>query len=670
MQALTMWLASLPAEELDALVRRRPDARRHRQHGTVALGFWLAQPMSVVEAVMTIDLFCLQVLEVCQVLDREGRLSRAGVLAASGDAATSAQLDTALDRLRQLALVWPGRDGGLQLADLSYVLPPRPLGLGRPLRTGLQHVPADQVRAMAERAGLGAVSTKRAALDLLEESLSDGAHVLALLDAAPPPARTLLERVDAGNGQLRDPAHGFYGGRRAQPDDAAQWLQDSALLVPGDWGLLEIPREVGVALRGGRYVRGLDPERPRLASVPAPPPAQVDAMAAGAAVRLLDAVTALADLVDAQPLTQLKDGGVGARELKRLGAALGRDTAGVTQLLTLMAGSGLLAAADQVTLDTGYDDWAARPAGERYADLVRAWRALRQPLHLDKPDGKPFPALVSIALNPPVDLPALRADLLACCDGVAPPVADLERRAAWETPLTLREIAGLIIPGVVAEAEQLGLLAGGTLSDAGRELLSGSSAGDLGVGRWFPAAVQDLLLQADLTAVVPGPPSPDLRALLDAAADRESQGGAATWRFSAASVRRALDGGLTVEHLRARLSAVARHGLPQPLDYLLGDVARAHGRVRIGAVGCYLRCADEALASEILATRSLRRLQLQQLAAGVLVCASDPDTTLALLQQAGYAPVTEDASGQAVVRRTGGHRGATGRDLADRLLGS
>jgi len=37
-----------------------------------------------------------------------------------------------------------------------------------------------------------------------------------------------------------------------------------------------------------------------------------------------------------------------------------------------------------------------------------------------------------------------------------------------------------------------------------------------------------LLLQADVTAVVPGPPRPALRALLDAAAERESQGGAAT----------------------------------------------------------------------------------------------------------------------------------------------
>ncbi|MEX2290267.1 MAG: helicase-associated domain-containing protein [Mycobacteriales bacterium] len=63
-----------------------------------------------------------------------------------------------------------------------------------------------------------------------------------------------------------------------------------------------------------------------------------------------------------------------------------------------------------------------------------------------------------------------------------------------------------------------------------------------------------------------------------------------------------------------RSSTTARHGVPQTLDYLIRDVERQHGRVRIGAAGCYLRCADSALTEEVVRTRTLSRLQLRQVA--------------------------------------------------------
>lgn len=107
--------------------------------------------------------------------------------------------------------------------------------------------------------------------------------------------------------------------------------------------------------------------------------------------------------------------------------------------------------------------------------------------------------------------------------------------------------------------------------------------------------------------------------------------------------------------------------MPQALDYLIRDVERRHGRVRIGAAGCYLRCTDPALAQEVLSTRSLRRLELREVAPAVLVAAADPDAALAALQAAGYAPVCEDASGQTVLQRFGGQRGTRGADLARRL---
>ena len=665
MRELGSWLKGLPENEVDALVQSRPDARRYRGD-RANLAFWLAQPMSLNAAVHRLDLFALQLLEACRAVAVGGRLDRADLTAAVGDAATPAQLDRGVAELQRLALLWP-HGAGLHLADVTYVLPPRPLGLGGRLRTGLGRLDAASVRAAATALGLGPAETKAAALDLLVRHHGDPAAVDAALAAAPTEARRLLDALDAGSGLVHDPNVNLFGRRPPSPDPALRWLVERAFLVPAEWGVFQVPREVALSLRGGRLVRRLDPERPTVTGATPPPAGDIDRVAAGAAVRLLDNVTALADLVDTTPLARLKDGGIGVRELRRLGAALQRDEAGVTCLLMLLAAAGLLDPGERVALDAAYDDWLAGPAASRYRTLLRAWLELGQPLSISKEDGKPIPALVPVSLQPPVRLPALKRALLQAHAGAVPLVDDLVRQAAWDEPLVMRSGTEVVIPQVLREAELLGLLASGTLSDAGRALLTTRPRADLGVARWFPPAVEDLVLQADLTAVVPGPPSAGLRAVLDAAATRESRGGASTWRFTPGSVRQALDGGWTATELLDRLSASARHGVPQTLDYLVRDVARQHGRLRIGAAGCYLRCAEPALAQEVLHTRALGRLQLREVAPAVLVAATDPQVTLAALQTAGFAPVLEDGSGEVVLQRVGGQRGNAGRELASQL---
>ena len=43
--------------------------------------------------------------------------------------------------------------------------------------------------------------------------------------------------------------------------------------------------------------------------------------------------------------------------------------------------------------------------------------------------------------------------------------------------------------------------------------------------------------------------------------------------------------------------------MPQPLAYLIDDVARRHGQLRVGAASAYVRCDDDALLDEILADK-------------------------------------------------------------------
>ena len=77
----------------------------------------------------------------------------------------------------------------------------------------------------------------------------------------------------------------------------------------------------------------------------------------------------------------------------------------------------------------------------------------------------------------------------------------------------------------------------------------------------------------------------DLRLL----ADQESRGGGGVFRFSAASMRRAFDAGWSADDVHRWLAEHSSTGVPQPLQYLVDDVARRHGSIRVGPAGSYLR---------------------------------------------------------------------------------
>ncbi|NYI07652.1 helicase-associated domain-containing protein [Allostreptomyces psammosilenae] len=167
----------------------------------------------------------------------------------------------------------------------------------------------------------------------------------------------------------------------------------------------------------------------------------------------------------------------------------------------------------------------------------------------------------------------------------------------------------------------------------------------------LPEPLDHVLLQADLTAIAPGPLRGDLAAAMALAADIESKGGATVYRFTPESVRRALDAGRTAAELRDFLAEHSRTPLPQPLAYLIDDVARRHGRLRVGAASAYLRCDDEALLAEIVTDRRALHLGLRRLAPTVLAAAAAPDVVLERLREMGYAPAAESDAGDVVINR-------------------
>ncbi|MBB0232177.1 helicase-associated domain-containing protein, partial [Streptomyces calidiresistens] len=270
--------------------------------------------------------------------------------------------------------------------------------------------------------------------------------------------------------------------------------------------------------------------------------------------------------------------------------------------------------------------------------------------------------------------------------GGAPDPASLRSRLRWELPRrTTEELHSTVCAATLAEAEWLGLTGRGALADHARPLLAPDAGmntdSDVGpapdappgdfrgpaetaldaavdaLAPLLPEPVDHVLLQADLTAVAPGPLRRDLARFMARTADVESTGGATVYRFTADGVRRALDSGHTPRELHTFLAEHSRTPVPQPLTYLIDDTARRHGRLRVGAAGGYLRCEDEALLDQVLADRRSESLRLLRIAPTVAVSHAAPDVLLERLRELGLAPAAEDAEGTVVtlagdVRRT------------------
>ncbi|MET9829536.1 helicase C-terminal domain-containing protein [Streptomyces sp. NPDC006385] len=172
----------------------------------------------------------------------------------------------------------------------------------------------------------------------------------------------------------------------------------------------------------------------------------------------------------------------------------------------------------------------------------------------------------------------------------------------------------------------------------------------------LPEPLDHVLLQADLTAVAPGPLRRPLADMLGVLADVESKGGATVYRFTPGSVRRALDAGRSASDLHAFLAEHARTPVPQPLAYLIDDVARKHGHLRVGAASAYVRCDDDAMLNEILADKRAAGLRLRRLAPTVLAAQADPAALLDGLRAMGFAPAAESAEGDVLITRADAHR--------------
>lgn len=672
-------------ESLAGLLRARPDLLSPVPNDITQLATRAGTRASVVRALEHLDRFALQTAEALAVapdpapydtllalLTGDGRDDGDG----RGDAgaAITAALPAALGTLREQALVW-GEDTRLHLVRTARELlvpspqHPSPTGLGPTVAEATAGMSPGRLQEILTAAGLPATHDPVSAVAALTGLFTDRTRMAELLDTAPVEALAVLDRLVWGPP---------YGEVTPNPAPPVQWLRDRGLLLPVSTRTVVLPREAALHLRAGRAHRVPEPVPPALVAAAERDPQAVDRAAAGQGYTALSTVEELLKLWNDGGPAVLRAGGLSVRELKRTAGALDVPEPVAAFWIELAYAAGLLASDGET--DERYaptpasDEWLDLPAQDRWTHLATAWLAATRTAGLI--GGQDAKGRALSALGPDLDrsaAPGVRRRVLDLCAslpaGTAPDPQTLLARLRWERPLRASAPGGPAAPGdasdlrsrialwTLDEAELLGITGRGALASQTRALL-GAGPGEAAarLAPLLPEPLDHVLLQADLTAVAPGPLERPLAGMLSVLADVESKGGATVYRFTPGSVRRALDAGQAAADLHAFLATHSRTPVPQPLSYLIDDVARRHGHLRIGAASAYVRCDDEAVLNEILADKRAAPLRLRRLAPTVLAAQADPGALLEGLREMGYAPAAESAEGDVLITRAGARR--------------
>jgi Helicase conserved C-terminal domain len=674
------------------LLRLRPDLGRPRATSLRELAQRAVDPVSLSVALRAFDVPTLQVAEALAALgatsDRASLEDLLGI--PTGDAGRAAReaLDRALDTLRRYLF--------LQARTEPRLLPeivrawPEPLGFGPPAAQLLAAMPVTSLRHGLSALGVQTKKTLKADLvAVIASALGDAAVVRKVLDQAPPAVGERIRQAAFGRPLQRNylvtPYSTTMYGRVNADKDPTLWAI-AHLLAVETYEAVVLPAEVTRALRGPDWHVSFTHEEPPLLWTARPErTAPRDASAAaGHAVRT---VTGLLETLARRPAQRLKTGAIGVRELRRLAKEQAVGVAEVRLALALAQTAELVAPALHGLIPTpDADTFLRRSPAQRAAELMSAWLEVAHLPMLD-PDDAWHPQVRQRLLD-------VKHAVLAALAQHPQQAADpegLRRWLEWRQPLVFTGrlsafsslaslgvedepwddehwddeededlepddvLAGdgqLLVDAVLAEAAWLGVVADGALTRVGSHLLADDIAGiEAALASDLGDVTTTAHLQADLTAVVMGHPAAELSATLDELARREARSVATTWRFGPASLREALDGGWTADQILDRLTQIADGPVPQPLAYLVHDVARRHGHLRGGAGTCYLRGDDEALLREVAADRRLAKLGLRLVGPGVLIGERPLDETLAELRKAGYAPVPEDRLGRRVLTR-------------------
>jgi hypothetical protein len=463
---------------------------------------------------------------------------------------------------------------------------------------------------------------------------------LSELDDAPADAKKVLERLVWG------PPRGSVGDIK-NPGPGVNWLLEKKFLVPLDQRTVILPREVAIALRGGKIHKERFIKQPSLSGAKRIEQ-QVNLAAIANISTVLRWVEELLNFWADEPADALRAGGLGVRDLKIISTHLGVDescTAFVAELAYL-ASLISIDADDRILPSNKFDIWLMQTPADRWQMLASQWLITSRVSGLV---GRVEAKNVA-ALGPELDrvnaarVRALTLELLRENQGIAPEWNSFKEVLSWRAPVRRNSsLQDELAEWTLREAEWLGITGQGSLSKFGSQFLNGDDLSS--INEDLPKTVDHILIQSDNTAIAPGPLEHEISQALAMMAEIESRGGATVYRFTESTIRRALDHGKTGDEIKTFLVKTSKTPMPQPLEYLIADVAKKHGKLRVGNTSSFIRCEDTALISQIMNDKKLEILALRRISPEVVICDMDATDAMRVLRECGYLPAGESANG-------------------------
>ncbi|HEY0260412.1 MAG TPA: helicase-associated domain-containing protein, partial [Lacisediminihabitans sp.] len=283
----------------------------------------------------------------------------------------------------------------------------------------------------------------------------------------------------------------------------------------------------------------------------------IDRLGAERAFAAATAITELLAEVERDPARELAKGGIALPDSKRLANAMAVDLGSVATFLAVAEQAGLVARETGSWMITAAGGaWLLESTGGRWAALAAAWLD-RLPVDIRDLLGERRHALWGNGLR-------------GYIDWLYPAGGDwMDRRVA----------------GYTREAELLGITANQAPTGPGVLLFTeGVAEAQRAMTELLPAEVEQVYLQHDLSVVAPVPLTPRVDARLRTLADVESRALASSYRISTSSLNRAMTAGETAESMLEFLRGISLTGIPQPLDYLIGEASARYGLVRVGSL--------------------------------------------------------------------------------------
>ena len=588
------YLRGLDDAALSSILTYRPDLVTPVPPDMASLAARASSAPSLARAVDALTQWQLQVLEVCAVIDEPFT-----------EKAVTALTD------KSALFVIPGLiERGLLYHDKE----------GLRIPTTLKEVLGNEI------AGLGPASMAKLKLKKLEEAPAASKKVLDAMVWGPP------------RGTIAD---------IKKPSAGVQWLLEEGFLIPFNQQTVVLPREVAIYLRRNKVHRELHTAQPDVKGEKRDA-RNVQLAAIANVSTFLRWTEEILNFWAQEPPTALRSGGLGVRDLKEISLHLGVDESCASFIAEVSYVAGLLTIDpdDRILPTHQFDIWLTQNPSTRWLTLVTAWYATSRVSGLVGRESSKNIA----PLGPELDRSTAASTRRLCLtllqesSAIAPDIDSLSATATWLAPL--KRSGGIqkdYIAFTLREAEWLGITGQGVISSYGADFLDGGDCASINSD--LPKPVNHILIQSDNTAIAPGPLEHEIAQEIALIADVESRGGATVFRFSEGSIRRGLDHGRTGEEITKFLTKTSKTPMPQPLEYLIADVAKKHGKLRVGNTVSFIRCEDSTLITQILGDKRLDILGLRKIAPEVLICGHDAAEAMNILRSCGYLPAGEDSRG-------------------------